>query len=805
MTGGSRIIPIDGGGAEASGVDQPHTDRQADEATASPAQSEPDDVIEDETPALPRARSPYVAVIAVAGWTGFFLWANLATLRAGVAPSQGAQMVSTWATPVLLALLCLLLVLRGSRRETARFNDAARLLSIESERLEARLTSVNTELALARNFIAAQSRDLESLGRVAVDRLSGSADRLQELIVGNGAQVDRIGEVSGYALANMEKLRGQLPVIANSAKDLTNNIGNAGRAAHVQIEDLVTGFQRLNEFGTASERQVAQIRDRVEAALAAFGEAADRIGTLAATRFDALDRQSEARRAALDASEDAALSAIGARIRVLADETGRLDAEVARRQAALDDEFAAQRETVERQLADLDRQIGERRTAIATAGAQAAEALADTLARLDAAVEAQRDKQREEARLLSNHCDAVAERVAGFSATLRASGEQGAATAATLDKAMEILNSRLGAMRDALSGTDLQIGELTESAVRLLELIRAGGDHTRTQIPEALRSTEAGLHKIEDRVVALRDTLREAGDTGRVLSDTIVGTRGDVAAITDEIGELQRAFAARASEQEARLAHLRTTLTGAKADSEALSGDIEARLSSAIAQLTEAAAATSANLREGAASEVSALAAKLGDESQAAIVKVLQGRGAELVARLEDAIDTAASASRDTALQMTEQLAKVSELASALEDRVARARARAEEQVDNDFARRAALITESLNSTAIDIAKALSADVSETAWASYLRGDRGIFTRRAVSLLEGTEARAVQQHYESDAEFREHVNRFIHDFEAMLRQLLSTRDGNALGVTLLSSDMGKLYVALAQGIERLRT
>ena len=48
------------------------------------------------------------------------------------------------------------------------------------------------------------------------------------------------------------------------------------------------------------------------------------------------------------------------------------------------------------------------------------------------------------------------------------------------------------------------------------------------------------------------------------------------------------------------------------------------------------------------------------------------------------------------------------------------------------------------------------------------------------------------------------MNHYIHDFEAMLRQLLSTRDGNALGVTLLSSDMGKLYVALAQGIERLR-
>ena len=89
-------------------------------------------------------------------------------------------------------------------------------------------------------------------------------------------------------------------------------------------------------------------------------------------------------------------------------------------------------------------------------------------------------------------------------------------------------------------------------------------------------------------------------------------------------------------------------------------------------------------------------------------------------------------------------------------------------------------------------------------WAAYLRGDRGIFTRRAVALLDGGEVRAITQHYEADRGFRENVNHYIHDFEAMLRSLLSTRDGNALGVTLLSSDMGKLYVALAQAIERLR-
>ena len=66
------------------------------------------------------------------------------------------------------------------------------------------------------------------------------------------------------------------------------------------------------------------------------------------------------------------------------------------------------------------------------------------------------------------------------------------------------------------------------------------------------------------------------------------------------------------------------------------------------------------------------------------------------------------------------------------------------------------------------------------------------------------EAREIADLYDSDHDFREHVSRYIHDFEAMLRTMLSTRDGNAVSVTLLSSDMGKLYVVLAQALERLR-
>ena len=113
--------------------------------------------------------------------------------------------------------------------------------------------------------------------------------------------------------------------------------------------------------------------------------------------------------------------------------------------------------------------------------------------------------------------------------------------------------------------------------------------------------------------------------------------------------------------------------------------------------------------------------------------------------------------------------------------------------------------TEITLGTAIDVDKILSAEVSDTAWSAYLRGDRGVFTRRAVRLIDNGEAKDIASAYENDPEFFELVNRYIHDFEAILRNLLGTRDGSSLSVALLSSDMGKLYVMLAQAIERLRT
>jgi hypothetical protein len=79
-----------------------------------------------------------------------------------------------------------------------------------------------------------------------------------------------------------------------------------------------------------------------------------------------------------------------------------------------------------------------------------------------------------------------------------------------------------------------------------------------------------------------------------------------------------------------------------------------------------------------------------------------------------------------------------------------------------------------------------------------------VFTRRASRLIGASEAKAIRAQYEGDGEFQQAVNRYIHDFEAMLRRVLAERNGGMIAVTLMSSDMGKLYAALADALERRR-
>ena len=794
---------------------------------------------------------PTLATLAILGWTGFFGWVHQGEMLAGGTPEQWSGWIVAWAVPVLLVVSLWLLALRHSRREAGRFTDVARALSQESARLEQRLAVINRELSLARDFIAAQSRDLESLGRVASERISQHADALQGLIRDNGEQVETIGRVSATALENMDRLRGELPVISNSARDVASQIGHAGNTAQGQLEELVSGFNRLNQFGEASERQVASLRARIDDALAAFDAQAEHLAGIARTRFDTLGERSREFRAELDGHEVEALAALRRRVDHLREELDAHHSEIQRRaeeEIALlqqrvgtagsegrqiaDSLRAAQEEAARRWTEAIDElkerlsfaigkitevdnhalenarkrlealseeaervdrvmlertQVFEENIAARQAEAEqrereAAEALDARMAALDATVTERQQEHLAHVSGLAERGDALAARMTALAAEMARIAAQGSETGGALDQAAAGLAARIAEGRAELDASRERIAQLTDESVRLLELIRAGAEHSQQDLPRALNQAANDLERFEERVRSAHALVGEALRQGQELASHAAAAQRDGAGSVEQFETLERRITEANRTHATSLAELQASLEDIAGRSAALADAARTSLGDALETMTGRFAA----------------------ESAESIERGLREHTREAIEQLEASAEKASAASRDAAMQLRDQLATVNELAGNLEHRVAHARRRAEEQVDNDFARRMALITESLNSSAIDITKAFDNDVADTAWASYLRGDRGIFTRRAVRLLDNQQAREVSEIYRADNDFRETVNRYIHDFEAMLRSVLSTRDGHALGVTLLSSDPGKLYVALAQSIERLR-
>lgn len=822
--------------------------------------------------ALPLALAA-AAILAVAGWTGFYVWTHRAAMMAGAPAELWLDWLSQWSVPVLLLAVVWLIAMRSSAREASRFGDAAQALTRESAALETRLVTVNRELSLAREFLAAQSRDLEYLGRASSERIAENAAKLQALIVDNGAQVEAIATVSHTALANMTELRDNLPVVANSARDVTNQIGGAGRTAKAQVGELIAGFERLNEFGQASERQVASLRERIDNLLHEMARFAEETDAANAARIAAMQRDGETWRAEQEAREEAALEALRTRADALQAELaeahearereeatavaamrGRVAifsgeareaaaavraaeraameawegqtaelrdrlAEAVADIAALDQQaldkareklaaLTAEAEGVDERVAERDRDFRER---IAQRQADFAEAEEGAFARLteradalDQALMAQRDAQLSHIHTLGTQGEALAARTGEIAQQLATIVERSTAAETTLAASAGHFANAVADSEGQLRDTEARLAQLTDASVRLLELIQAAAAHSRDDLPGAIEGFETRLAALVESGDALRSALTEAQHLGSGLDTDMAGIRRAGEEALGDLDTYRQRLSETAQDQTNALREVRGLIAQVAQDNRDLTQGLSSDLTAAVERFKTASAGLIENYEGANGDRINSLAERIGDESAAAIDKALEVRTAEAVAKLDAATLRSVEASREALAGLRDQLARVHELAGNLEARASRAREQVEEQVDNDFSRRMALITESLNSHSIDIAKALSTEVTDIAWASYLKGDRGVFTRRAVRLIDGSEAREIAALFESDHEFRDHVSRYIHDFEAMLRTMLSTRDGHALGVTVLSSDMGKLYVALAHAIQRLR-
>jgi hypothetical protein len=491
-------------------------------------------------------------------------------------------------------------------------------------------------------------------------------------------------------------------------------------------------------------------------------------------------------------------------------QAGELNERAASLGGALAGISAELREALPTALGNFETQAGRAR--------EAAQAIAPVVGNVERLAEAAAARLGESEEAVARQHEAVeslmiriAEGSAGAEEQLRALGiaAEGAQSASErialgTGEAVAEVRTATASLIDELGAGQAQAGALMASAGELGASLSTVSHELRESLPGALK-------KVEDQAARTREA-----------AESIVPIVGDIETMAGSaaarLGEGEAALARQQEAIEALLVRIGEGSATAEEQLRALGGaaeearaaaqriavDTGPELIEALLRVREAAGQASERAREAISAAIPASAAALGEASrealERAVSETVERQMAELSAVSERAIETARRASE----RLTRQMLSLGETAAAIEARIDEERAEREEKESENFSRRVALLIESLNSTAIDVTKILSNEVTDSAWTAYLKGDRGVFTRRAVRLLDRNDAREIARHYEEEPEFRDQVNRYIHDFEAMLRRILADRDGSPLGVTILSSDMGKLYVALAQAIERIR-
>ncbi|MCP1471442.1 hypothetical protein J3E64_003149 [Sphingobium sp. OAS761] len=344
----------------------------------------------------------------------------------------------------------------------------------------------------------------------------------------------------------------------------------------------------------------------------------------------------------------------------------------------------------------------------------------------------------------------------------------------------------IGCAETLLLALDSSVRELDETYPAALDRFDARLDQSRA----LLGSTTPEMERLEAISEALLGRTEEAESMlrgqGSRLTEWLESTQSGLEANRDLVNRL------------------RDALDAAHQDATRITEGAGPLLVTALLRVKDTAEQAAERARQALGRAIPEAAQSLADASERAMRDAVDERVTAQLNQITQVAEEAVKAANAASERLTRQLLTIADTSASVEQRIAEADRAAEDRDRDHFARRSALLIESLNSTAIDVAKILSNDVTDSAWSAYLKGDRGVFTRRAVKLLDAGESREIALHYDNEPEFRDHVNRYIHDFESMLRIILSARDGNALGVAVLSSDMGKLYVALAQAIERLR-
>lgn len=768
MNGGPRIIDLHAGRqappeATLSAVDSD------DGVTTLPYEAQeyyPDEYV------APRAFGwvwPTLGVVASLAWIGGMVWLALPTIQAGMRPVALAQFVAALCVPPALIGVLLLLGLRTSRAEASRFGASARAMRAEAAQLEATVGALSARLADNRAALAEQAQLLSSMGDHASVHMA---------------------ELGGIIASETQTLRGTCDALTRAAGDVQSRLGIIFETLPKAHAETTAIADRLTATGLSASEHAALLEAQLSG-LAERGRLADEMAGGAAARLAAHIERMEATSESAAAKLEATSAEMSSAIDVVLDRAAQAVDEARKGIAAQGDAMLAM--------------LGTSQVALDKAGRDGADALAsrltaveDTIARIGARLGEEQARSEALFDTLGVGIDSVGHQFSRVHAT-------GSQQSQELAAAISALDGSAAAMTETMLIGESTARQLIGTAEELLTALDASAREIDETLPEALARLDARIAQSRKTVGAAKPELLALVTAAESTHDAVEAVHGLVMSEREKLAQITASLTEALDTGQDKALTMEAVVNEAIARARSFATDAAPQLVDALQRIRESAVHAADSARDVLTGVIPDAAAQIEEASAEAVRRAFDQALPHPLAELNQASELAVRAATRASEQLAQQLMTIAETTTIVEARIDAERSTREAANQDNFARRVSLLIEALNSASIDITKTFSHEVTDSAWAAYLKGDRGVFTRRAVRLLDSSEAREVARLHELDPAFRENVNRYIHDFEAMLRQILALRDGSPLGVTLLSSDMGKLYVALAQAIERLRT
>ncbi|WP_443970917.1 hypothetical protein [Sphingobium sp. CR28] len=704
-------------------------------------------------------------VLASAGWFGFLLF-QYAVIGSNLDPVfESVWRVAMVCLPLILIVMLgfltrRMLASRLREREWQRFPREAKRAAQDAAEAANRLSEAHGQMQRESQSYVALAQDAGAAMQNAAGSLSAESARVSESMASSTKLLAALTEQFAILGEIAPKIEDRLATLAETLNGAGRTVADHGRTLEEQMSAaaMIAEEARLQLQSSADmvRQQIADLRAETQGA----GEELSSLSELASARIDfTIERV------------NSMLTAAGQKIEARG---GELDTLVSRSTQAIEtaashslDRFSAHGDEIAARLDSLGSRVdaqGEKSKLWLDSVSSGIAQLADQFDALEASALSRTDK-------LSNAMMSLS----GETRRLGEALEEG-------DTSSEKFIKRVEALILALDSSIRELDESLPAAITRVE-------HRMTALTGTIASTGPAVEAVEAVAAGVVSRLQESDGLAKAHFETLT------AALKRSDGAL--------GTQKKKIEELAGAIEAASGKIGVLSETVGPQMVEALVRVRETADAAAARAREAIGNAVPDAANALGAASAAAMEQAMAKSVTEQLDRLAVVADNAVKAAQRSTEQLSQQMLTLTDSSTELERRIS-ANAQVIETQDRErLSYRSNELIDALNSRAFDVSKWLDQDVSQVDWSNYLKGDHGFFARRAVRLVSNAEAKDIHRIYAEDDDFREHVNRYIADFEALLKAVLGAREGSALAVTMLSSDIGKLYVALAQAIDRL--